>query len=73
MAYSPFAQAPKSTILQRSLQNGRKALLGENSAKLPHFGQATKRFLVVCMVYESYVELAACYGCLTASTVARLG
>ena len=51
IAYSPFAQAPKSTILQRSLQNGRKALLGENSAKLPHFGQATKRFLVVCMVY----------------------
>jgi hypothetical protein len=50
MAYSPFAQAPKSTILQRSLQNGLKALLGENSARLPHFGQATKRFLLVSMV-----------------------
>lgn len=64
MAYSPFAQAPKSTILQRSLQNGRKALLGENSAKLPHFGQATKRFLVVCMVYESRIDrLLAMVGC----------
>lgn len=53
MAYSPFAQAPKSTILQRSLQNGLKALFGENSANLPHFGQATKRGLVTDMVVLS--------------------
>ncbi len=45
MLYSPLAQAPKSTILQRSLQNGLKALLAENSANWPHLGQVTKRFL----------------------------
>ncbi|MFM2435442.1 MAG: hypothetical protein RL063_1423, partial [Pseudomonadota bacterium] len=37
---------PKSISLQRSLQKGLKALVGENSDKLPQLGQATKRFLM---------------------------
>ena len=46
MAYCSLAHKPKSINLQRSLQKGRKALLGENSDNLLQLGQATIRFFV---------------------------
>ena len=36
---SPLNQAPRSTSLQRSLQNGRQALFASSRADLPHCGQ----------------------------------
>lgn len=47
IAYCSLAHSPRSISLQRSLQNGRKVLLGENSDKFLQLGQATRRFLVV--------------------------
>jgi len=49
IAYCSLAHSPKSISLQRSLQKGLNALDGENSDKLPHLGQATKRFVIVVM------------------------
>lgn len=37
------AQSPKSMSLQRSLQNGRNGLFGENSEAFLQLGQATVR------------------------------
>jgi hypothetical protein len=40
--------------LQRSLQKGRKGLLGANSDKLLQLGQGTKRILVVTIDVYKY-------------------
>ena len=50
MAYCSLAHKPRSINLQRSLQNGRKALLGENSDNLLQLGQATIRFFAGVML-----------------------
>ncbi len=41
IAYRSSAQAPKSIILQRSLQNGRNGLSLLNSVMVPHCGHRT--------------------------------
>ncbi len=46
------AQSPKSMSLQRSLQNGRNGLLGENSEAFLQFGQATVRAVDINFLYE---------------------
>lgn len=38
--------------LQRSLQNGRNGLLGENSEAFLQFGQATVRAVDIMFLYE---------------------
>ena len=49
-----LAQAPKSTCLQRSLQNGRKALAGLYTLSPPQVGHTTVR--------ERVLVLSGCVG-----------
>ena len=43
--YSSLAQAPKSTFLQRSEQNGRTGFSRDQGTRFPHVGQATLGWL----------------------------